>query len=101
MGPVAIERGLSTIPETFTLSQNYPNPFNPVSKIAFSITERGPVRLKVYDTAGREVASLVNQTLIPGQYTVTFDGAELASGTYYYTLEFGGQRLTKAMTLVK
>jgi hypothetical protein len=55
----------------------------------------------VYDTAGREVASLVNQTLIPGQYTVTFDGAELASGTYYYTLEFGGQRLTKAMTLVK
>jgi hypothetical protein len=101
MGPVAIERDLSTIPETFTLSQNYPNPFNPVSKIAFSITERGPVRLKVYDTAGREVASLVNQTLIPGQYTVTFDGAELASGTYYYTLEFGGQRLTKAMTLVK
>jgi hypothetical protein len=57
--------------------------------------------LKVYDVLGREVTTLVNEHLSAGGYTVTFDAANLTSGTYLYILESQGQRVMKKMMLVK
>jgi hypothetical protein len=42
--------------------------------------------LKVYDLAGKEVASLVNEVKDAGYYSVTFDAKNLSSGTYFYKL---------------
>jgi hypothetical protein len=59
------------------------------------------VALKVYDMLGREVATLHQGALAPGQYSATFDARHLSSGTYLYVLEAGGQRITRSMVLLK
>jgi len=89
------------IPTEFSLSQNYPNPFNPVTEIEFSIAEQGFVSLKIYDMLGREVASLINEELSMGNYSVMFDASGLSSGTYIYNLFAGGKRFSKKMVLLK
>jgi N-acetylmuramoyl-L-alanine amidase len=91
----------SPLPDKFSLSQNYPNPFNPVTQIRFSLRESNQTTLVVYDVIGREIQTLVNEKLSPGEYEVTFDAGSLSSGTYFYILHSGSQILRKKMVLVK
>ena len=90
-----------TNPTGFVLSQNYPNPFNPSTSIKYTVGERANVTLKVFDMLGREVASLVNEVKEQGSYSVNFDAAKLASGTYVYKLTAGNFVETKKMVLLK
>lgn len=85
----------------FSLKQNYPNPFNPATEIEYTLEERSPVTLEVFNTLGDKVATLVNEVVSAGTHTATFDAANLTSGTYYYTLNAGGETLTKHMILAK
>ena len=87
----------------FYLSQNYPNPFNPSTKIKFSVdvSENSFVILKIYDIAGREVASLVNGKIANGEHEVTFDGSGLPSGLYFCRLTTGNKTIVRKMILVK
>jgi len=89
------------VPHDLTLSQNYPNPFNPSTVISYEITAQQHVRLSVYDVTGRLITVLVDQQQAPGEYQVTWDAGQLASGVYIYRLESGGQILTRNMTFVK
>lgn len=97
------------IPLSFQLSQNYPNPFNPTTKIRFSIpavetlhaTFLQYVTLKVFDTLGNKIVTLVNEEKLPGSYEVMFDGSTLASGVYFYTLTVGNFSQTKKLLLIK
>ena len=91
----------SGIADNYKLSQNYPNPFNPETKIGFSIARQGFVNLKVYNSLGQEVQTLVSKDLASGNYSVTFSGAGLTTGIYYYTLITDGFTETKKMLLVK
>ncbi|MGE5362581.1 MAG: T9SS type A sorting domain-containing protein [Bacteroidota bacterium] len=70
---------------------NYPNPFNPTTTIKYDIAEGSQylVTLRVFDIAGREVATLVNEVKEPGRYTATFDASGFASGIYYCHLQAG------------
>ena len=89
------------VPSSIVLSQNYPNPFNPVSTIEYSLPTDGFVSLKVYDVLGREVASLVNEIKVAGKYSVDFNGSELSSGIYIYTLKSENNILSEKMSLLK
>ena len=96
------------IQSKYSLSQNYPNPFNPVTKIRFSIPAvdsrvhgNDRVLLKVYDMMGREVQTLVNESLQPGTYETTFDASKLTSGIYFYRLQTEGYTETKRMLMIK
>jgi hypothetical protein len=94
------------IPKEFILSQNYPNPFNPTTKIKFEIPldvkrERSNVKLIIYDILGKEISTLVNESLQPGTYEVTFDGSNLSTGIYFYVLKAGDYIETKKMVLIK
>ncbi|MCX6157241.1 MAG: YCF48-related protein [Ignavibacteriae bacterium] len=88
-------------PSKYSLSQNYPNPFNPTTNIKFSIVNSGDVKLVVYDIQGREVQTLVNESLKPGTYEAAFDGSTLNSGVYFYKLVTGNFTETKKMLLIK
>lgn len=89
-------------PVVFGLAQNYPNPFNPATLIRFSVEVTGTARMKVYDTVGREIATLFDGAVESGRYyTVTFNGAGLSSGTYFYRLESGSKVELKRMVLVR
>lgn len=90
------------IPTKYELLQNYPNPFNPTTKIRFNLSKSDFVSLKIFDITGKQVASLVNQSLQPGEYETEFSGANLSSGVYYYRLESAVLGIqTKTMMLVK
>ncbi len=91
----------SNIPEEYSLSQNYPNPFNPATNLEFGISDLGFVSLKVYDILGKEIITLVNEKLSPGNYKVEFDGRGLTSGVYFYRLNTGEFTDTKRMILIK
>ncbi len=95
-------------PAEFLLAQNYPNPFNPTTEIRYQISEVGGQRsevshvtLRVFDVLGREVATLVNEQMQPGSYSIQFDGRSLSSGMYFYRLTNGGKSTTKKLTLMK
>jgi hypothetical protein len=96
-----ISDDISHIPNAFSLSQNFPNPFNPTTQIRFTLSESNLTTLAVYDVVGRKVQTLVNETLSPGEYEITFDAGYLASGTYFYILNSGTQTLKKKMVLIK
>ena len=91
----------SDIPDRFNLSQNYPNPFNPSTTIKFQIANSEFTTLRVYNTLGKEVATLVSNKLNPGSHAYTFDGMNLASGVYYYQLVAGDYREVKKMILLR
>lgn len=85
----------------FHLEQNYPNPFNPVTNLEFGIPKREFVTLKVYDLVGKEIATLVNEKMEQGKYTIKFDASDYPSGVYFYKLSAGDFSDTKRMTLLK
>ncbi|MBS1518737.1 MAG: T9SS type A sorting domain-containing protein [Bacteroidetes bacterium] len=94
------------VPNAYKLSQNYPNPFNPSTKIDYDLPYDGKVSILLYDISGREVASLVNEVKTAGYYTATFNGANLASGMYFYRINATGTGnnnfvTTKKMVLIK
>ena len=73
-------------PTGFRLEQNYPNPFNPTTVISYRLSAVSHVTLRVYDTLGKEVQRLVNESQSPGNHSVTLDAGSLASGVYFYRL---------------
>lgn len=98
---ISVETLSTEVPDRFSLEQNYPNPFNPVTNLEFRISKLGFVSLKIYDVLGKEVKTLVNEKLSPGNYKVEFDGSNLTSGVYFYRLTAGEFTDTKRMMLVK
>ncbi|HPD25189.1 MAG TPA: polysaccharide deacetylase family protein [Candidatus Marinimicrobia bacterium] len=97
----AIQLKDEELPTTPYLKQNYPNPFNPKTTIAYSISQKSFVTLRVYNLFGQEVVTLVNEDKIPGEYTVEFDGSYLPSGTYFYKICAGDFSSTKKLILLK
>ena len=91
-------------PVNFNLSQNYPNPFNPATVLSYQIPNDNFVSLKVYNTLGQLVSTLVNEVKTAGSYKVTFDAAKLNSGVYYAVIKVGNSlEMTKTikMSLIK
>jgi glucose/arabinose dehydrogenase len=89
------------IPGAFALFQNYPNPFNPSTTVRFHIPVSVVVSLKVYDMLGREVATLLHAEKEPGEYTLRWNAAEVASGIYYYRLRAGAFTETRRMMVIR
>ena len=97
-----VEAVITSAPSAAVLCQNYPNPFNPVTTIEYSIPATGFTSLKIYNTLGAEVATLVNGVIASGiSHSVMFDAARLPSGLYFYTIRSGSYAETKKMFLAK
>jgi len=92
-------------PSKFNLSQNYPNPFNPATKIDYELPFDSKLKLVVYDISGREIKTLVNETVSAGYYTLQFDATNFSSGVYFYKIyaNANGKNYvsTKKMLLIK
>lgn len=113
--PVGVEKNFPKV-TSFKLLQNYPNPFGEVTPsgnsettIKYSVSNVGiphmrnklSLHLVVYDILGRKVATLVNKTQAPGNYSVQFNAKNLPSGVYFYSLRAGKYFETKKMILVR
>ena len=89
------------IPEVYSLEQNYPNPFNPNTTIRFSVPEQANVTLKIFNSIGQEVASLLNGEITAGNHEVDFNASALSSGVYFYRINSANFTSTKKMILLK
>ncbi len=91
------------IPSEFSLKQNYPNPFNPETTISYSVAKPSYVTLKVFDSIGNEVSTLVDEYKQTGIFksSFTIHNSKLSSGVYFYRLQAGNYSETKKMLLIK
>jgi len=85
----------------YQLYQNYPNPFNPSTKISWYSLESGMQTLKIYDSLGREVATLLDEIRASGKYELTWSPEDIPSGIYFYVLTAGTFHQTRKMILLK
>lgn len=107
MPPVAVEE-LGDLRPALRLSAA-PNPFGPATRISYSLPAvRGaaPAELRIFDASGRLVRALVETNQSPGTYSVTWDGTgrsgeNVASGVYFYRLEWRGASETRRMVLIR
>ena len=94
------------IPKEFSLSQNYPNPFNPKTRIQFDIPKSSHTTVAVYDLLGNKVATLIDENVMPGRHTLSWNAVDdfnrkLPSGIYFYQIQAEGFIDTKKMLLLK
>ena len=95
---------------THRLHQNFPNPFNPSTQVGYDVVgrtgERVRVSISVYDVRGTRVRTLVDEERVPGSYVVSWDGrgdngAQAASGVYFYAMRAGRYAESRRMVLLK
>jgi photosystem II stability/assembly factor-like uncharacterized protein len=92
----------SFVSKDFILYQNYPNPFNSMTNVKVQMLKQGFAEIKIFDLTGRLINTIINKKLSSGMYNVKFDGSNLSSGIYFYTLFVDGVRIdTKKAILIK
>jgi hypothetical protein len=100
---VAIDSDINpdNVPGDFALLQNYPNPFNPSTSITFNLPRTSEVRLRILNSLGEEVTTLLSSTLPGGSHTVQWDASRVSSGVYLFRLETVDFVQTRKMILMK
>ena len=85
-------------PDNYELLQNYPNPFNPTTIIKYALPEENHITIKVFNSLGNEVQTLVDGTQSAGYHKVVFNGEDLSSGVYYAQLK--ADRFVKVIKMI-
>ncbi|HXG37837.1 MAG TPA: T9SS type A sorting domain-containing protein [Bacteroidota bacterium] len=98
---VSVRQEAREVPVSFWLGQNYPNPFNPNTTVQFALPSSSSVSLKVFDSIGREVATILDDRLSAGRYKVEWNAQPFASGTYFYRLQAGSFVETKKLVVLR
>lgn len=96
-----LEVKTNPLADSFELLGNYPNPFNPSTTLRFTIPNTGHVTVEVVNVLGQKIATLVNGQLDKGYHDVPFNAASLASGVYFYTVQFNQTTKTAKFILSK
>jgi len=55
----------------------------------------------VFNVLGEKVATLIDGVQSAGIHTVSFDGSNLPSGLYFYSLQSGDRKITRKMILIR
>jgi hypothetical protein len=92
---------VSSSPSSFSLSEARPNPFNPTTAISYQLSALSHVSLKVFDTTGRLVTTLVDGLQDAGTYQISFDASKLSSGLYFVKMQAGEFSQVRKMMLIK
>jgi hypothetical protein len=90
-----------TIPERTELLANYPNPFNPSTTIQYRLSSDSNVKIDVFNSVGRKVATILDQQQQAGEYDITFNADNFSSGIYFYRLQTSDFVRTRSMVLIK
>jgi photosystem II stability/assembly factor-like uncharacterized protein len=98
---IGINGNQNTVSDQYALHQNYPNPFNPMTKLKFQMSNKGFVKLTIFDMLGKEIVTLVNEDLNEGTYNFEWNASNYPSGIYFYKLEAGEFSQSRKMVLIK
>ena len=100
-GTLAAAEDDNILPERLTLHSAYPNPFNPSTIISFDLPDADMVSLDIFDIAGRQVASLISEYMIPGSHQINWNPGNLSSGIYLVNLGVGTETFNQKITYIK
>ncbi|MBL7988253.1 MAG: hypothetical protein JNJ94_09345 [Chlorobi bacterium] len=100
LGVLSVERS-GQAAASASLSESVPNPVRDQAAITFNVARQGDVRISVVAVDGTHIATLVDEQMEPGQYTVRFDASTIPSGTYLCALQTGGKLLTQILKVVR
>jgi hypothetical protein len=90
-----------TVPMAYALSEAYPNPFNPSTTINFSLAKSGHASIKVFDMAGREIATVISGEFNAGNYRTPIVLTSQPSGVYVLRMQAGTFDASRKLVLVK
>ncbi len=96
-----VTKSVTGIPPFFSLDQNFPNPFNSSTLIRFSIPIRDNIHLKIYNTFGQEIQTVINEYKEPGSYQYNINLNNFPSGVYFYRLQYKNYFEVRKMILSK
>lgn len=99
--PSVVDVDPNAIPQNFVLHQNYPNPFNPATSITFELPKGDHVSLTIFNSAGQNVATLVNGYRTAGRHEIKFVAYHFSSGLYFYQLKTARYSQTRKMLLIR
>lgn len=102
----ATPKASAGVPTEYWLSQNYPNPFNADTHIEFKLANAGHTTLKIYNTTGQLIRTLVDGHLEATLHKVRWDGRNehgqlVSSGIYFYRLSSGKFAEMKKMSFLR
>lgn len=94
------------VPWGFELRQNYPNPFNSTTAIGYFLSETSELQLRIFNTAGQLVRTLINDSQTAGSHEVIWNGEDeagqpIASGVYLCQMAVGRQVVTRKLMLLR
>jgi hypothetical protein len=96
-----LNENVVAVADKFQLWPAFPNPFNPLTTISFSLPAASKVSLKIYNTVGQLMTTLVDEQLAQGNHEFQWHALQMSSGIYFYTLTSGSFSQTKRMILLK
>ena len=93
-------------PFRFALGQSYPNPTRGIASFEYELGKAEKVRVRVYNTAGQAVRTLVEGMEPAGRHVVVWDGRDesgrkAGSGTYFYCFEAGERKAVRKMVVIR
>lgn len=98
--PISVQN--NQLPVSMGLSQNFPNPYNSSTSISYSLSREADVRIVIFDMLGREVKTLLSRKLTAGEYVISFNANDMASGLYFCSMFLEGTLFeSKKMILLK
>lgn len=106
-GPVLQVEQRSVPPENFKVPQSHPNPFRHSTTIGYTIANAARVRVAIYNLLGQAVIALIDEAHAPGNYAVTWNGANAfgalqPSGLYFYRVEINERTVaTRRLVLLR
>jgi hypothetical protein len=98
-GPVKCTAGENGA--VLSLAQNAPNPAKEMTTIAFTLPDRGPVDIRVYDISGRVVSEIAKEEYDAGQHEIELNVDNLADGVYVYRLTAAGDTIVRKMIVAR
>ncbi len=101
VGLVKVEEQNTNLPHEYAMYSAAPNPFNPTTTIQFALPQRERVTLKVYDIAGREIATLADDVYNAGEQRITWRPERLSSGVYFVKMTAGRYTATQKVVFLK
>jgi hypothetical protein len=90
-----------TTPLNFIVRQNQPNPFNPTTTITYSLPAQKHVQIIIFNITGQKISTLQDAILPAGVHSIKWDASSFPSGTYFYTVIAGDNRITNKMMFLK
>jgi hypothetical protein len=89
LGRWGVPVGMEEHPDTGPRILAYPNPFTQSTMISYHLTVNSQVIVKIFDFTGKEVRTLLNEKMAPGEYQVVFDTSGLPAGLYFCRMNAG------------